>query len=434
MPDTHTYHITRNCLKSGRIFLSPSAKGFFPREGRVKVTDTESGETLELTLLNAITLAGVGPLYKRYALEPNDLLILRRDGDAYTLTPSPKPRLTDYSRPEAQRKLIDAVVEQAPLSEREIRALFSDLPPEFDLGRVLQQDGRLSKYEGRWQFAAPSEAPALLHRATVTPYTARPVAEGAAAPASEQEDGSLHARARRALEAFGFRLEPRSYMQLRAHADLGRRHYRVLVQILADDARLDWTKLLARRRELSVTYLAVFGSHHDLLRLKSPAGPAHATLWSWQALARAVDLVEAVPVSPFDLEPYFARDGLFEEGLRRFERMVERRVDARGSFSAVLQRLAALRAPSVFLLEDVMVDTDLTRDQVLGILNLLSDAPFHLVSRVDNGEFCLRQGVFENLTQLSHYALSLTERLPARRTERVRGNTVVIPSSEASLS
>lgn len=46
MPDILTYHITRNCLKSGRIFLSPSAKGFFPREGRVQVTDTESGETV----------------------------------------------------------------------------------------------------------------------------------------------------------------------------------------------------------------------------------------------------------------------------------------------------------------------------------------------------------------------------------------------------
>lgn len=441
MPDILTYHITRNCLKSGRIFLSPSAKGFFPREGRVQLTDTESGEAVELTLLSATTLAGAGPLYSRYALEPNDLLILRRDGDHYSLTPTPRPRHPDYSRPEAQRQLVDRIVEQAPLSEREIRALFSDLPADFDLSGALHADGRLSKYEGRWQFApadTPSQADALLPKATVTPYAVRPLDEASALVPGEGAggDSSLHTQARRALENFGFRLEPRSYMQLLAHADLGRRHYSVLVQLLADGTRLDWTKLLARRRELGATYLAVFGVHQDLLRLQSPAIQARATLWSWQGLSRALDLVSAVPVSPFDLEPHFARDGLFEEGLRRFERMIERRVDNRGDFSAVLQRLAALRAPSVFLLEDVMVETKLTRDQVLSILNLLSDAPFHLVSRVDSGEFCLRQGVHENLTQLSHYALSLTERLPARRTERVRGNVAIVeadPTDEAQL-
>ena len=426
MPDTHTYHITRNCLKSGCMFLSPSAKALFPPEGHVKAKDAVSGETLTLTLLDARTVAGLGPLYERHGLEPNDLVMIAKDGESYTLTPTARPRLTDYTRPETQRRLVDRVVEQAPLSEREIRELL-DLPSGFELGSVLAQDGRLHKYEGRWQFV-PTEEPAQTepNRATVKPYRPAPPAEGFAADNAATGEVSLHTRAREALTSFGFRLEPRSSVQLLAHADLGRRPYSVLVQLLAERSRLDWTKLLARRRELKVTYLAVFGLHEDLLRLQSPAAQARATLWSWQALERAVDLVAAVPVSPFDLEPYFAQGGLFEEGLRRFERMIERRVDGRGEFSAVLQRLAALRAPAVFLLEDVMIDTNLTRDQVMTTLNLLSEAPFHLVSRVDSGEFCLRQGVFENLTQLSRYALSLTERLPARRTEHVRGNAAVV--------
>ena len=161
MPDSHTYHITRNCLKSGCMFLSPSAKGLLPGTGPFQATDTESGETATLTLLDALTVTGLGPLYKRHALEPNDLLVIRRDGDHYTLTPTPRPRHADYSRPEVQRRLTDRVVEQAPLSEREVRALFPDLPSDFDLSRVLQADGRLSKYEGRWQFVAetPAETP-----------------------------------------------------------------------------------------------------------------------------------------------------------------------------------------------------------------------------------------------------------------------------------
>ena len=431
MPDTHTYHITRNCLRSGCMFLSPSAQELFPPTGTVQAKDARSGETLELTRLDARTVTGLRPLYERHGLEPNDLLIIAKDGETYTLTPTPRPRLADYTRPETQRGLVDRVVEQAPLSEREIRALFPDLPADFEFSAVLGQDGRLHKYEGRWQFipedaAAQSGTATEANRASVTPYRAVPGEEGFTPPAGRAAgDVSLHARAREALTSFGFRLEPRSSVQLIAHADLGRRPYSVLVQLLAEGSRLDWTKLLARRRELKVTHLAVFGPHEDLLRLQSPAAQARATLWSWSGLGRAVDLVAAVPVSPFDLEPYFAQSGLFEEGLRRFERMIERRVDGRGDFSAVLQRLAALRAPAVFLLEDVMVDTDLTRDQVITTLNLLSEAPFHLVSRVDSGEFSLRQGVFENLTQLSSYALSLTERLPARRTEHVRGNAAI---------
>ena len=431
MPDTHTYHITRNCLKTGRIYLTPLAKGFFPREGRFEALDTESGETLELTLLDATTVGGVGPFYSRHALEPNDLLILTRDGDRYSLTPTARPRRADYSRKEVQRRLVDRVVEGAPLSEREIRAMFGDLPAEFDLAAVLQADGRLSKYEGRWQFTPATEAErsevqagGYTRPSVVTVAQTRPEAGFALNSATSVGDSTLQARARTVLEAFGFRLEPRSFMQLLAHADLGRRKYSVLVQILAEGARLDWTQLLARKRELKATHLAVFGAHQDLLRLQSPARQAKATLWSWQALQRALDLVEAVPISPFDLELHFARDGLFEEGLRRFERMVEKRVDARGDFSNILQRLASLRTPSVFLLEDVIVDTDLTREQALGVLNLLAEAPFNLVSRVDNGEFCIRQSVQENLLQLSHYALALTERLPARRTEQLRGTFV----------
>lgn len=439
MSDTHTYHITRNCLKSGRIFLSPRSKGFFPREGRFEALDTESGETLELTLLDAVTVAGVGSFYARHNLEPNDLLVIRRDDDRYSLTPTARPRRADYSRAEVQRQLTDRVVEQAPLSEREIRALFPDLPTDFDLAKVLQNDDRLSKYEGRWQFAAEDDAADSAAdkprtQASVTSYVPRPVPGAAVLNSGELvADSTLHARARDTLTTFGFRLEPRSYLQLLAHADLGRRHYSVLVQLLAEGTRLDWTQLLARRRELGANYLAVFGAHQDLLRLQSPAVQARATLWSWQGLERALDLVAAVPVSTFDLEQHFARDGIFEEGLRRFEKMIERRVDGRGSFSSVLQRLAALRAPSVFLLEDVIVDTNLTRDQALGILNLLAEAPFNLVSRVDSGEFCLRQGVHENLTQVSSYALSLTERLPARRTEHVRGNVAVV-GEDAALS
>ncbi|HEX7022668.1 MAG TPA: hypothetical protein VF171_07410, partial [Trueperaceae bacterium] len=168
--------------------------------------------------------------------------------------------------------------------------------------------------------------------------------------------------------------------------------------------------------------LAVFGTHRDLLRLHSPAGLAQATLWSWEALARVQDLVKTVPIGPFDLEPHFQQGGLFEEGLERLEKTVSRRIAERGHFSAVLSWLATLRAPAVFVLDDILVDGDLTREQALKVLDLLGQAPFHLVARVDNGEFCLRYGVSQALLHLSEYALSLRDRFPTRRTERLTGS------------
>jgi len=51
----------------------------------------------------------------------------------------------------------------------------------------------------------------------------------------------------------------------------------------------------------------------------------------------------------------------------------------------------------------------------------LAEAPFHLVARVDQGEFLLRQRVSESLQGLSDYALSLRSRLPSRQRERLTG-------------
>ena len=44
-----------------------------------------------------------------------------------------------------------------------------------------------------------------------------------------------------------------------------------------------------------------------------------------------------------------------------------------------------------------------------------------MVSKVGSGEFCLRVNVPETLKHLSDYALSLRERMPPNRTERLRG-------------
>lgn len=109
-------------------------------------------------------------------------------------------------------------------------------------------------------------------------------------------------------------------------------------------------------------------------------------------------------------------------GLERFERTMERLAAERGALSTVITRLAALKAPAVFVLDD-LADSELPRDQVAGILELLGKAPFQLVGKVDRGEYCLRHRVDDALSHLSEYALTLRERLPLERRERLAGES-----------
>ncbi len=228
-------------------------------------------------------------------------------------------------------------------------------------------------------------------------------------------------RAREAFAGLGYRIEGLAHGQLMLHADLGRRQYRVLLHVLPDGERLDWAALLARRRDSGAVYLAVLGDHSDLHRLTAPADLARATLWSWAGLERVLELSKTVMLGPVDLEPHFERDGVFEYGLERFERTIAKRVQERGVVSAVLTRLAGLRAPTVFLVDDIVGEPDVPRDQIVRVLERLAEAPFHLISKVDSGEFCLRYRVQDALEQVADYATSLRARLPERQRERVRG-------------
>jgi hypothetical protein len=450
------YALTRVCLRSGTLTLPRKMQGVFPEEGTVEVLDTVSNEIHELDIHGPRTVTGLGPLFAHHGLDVNDGLIIRPvDDGTYAITPMPRRRQPDWRRPEVRAAFLDELAAGAqPLTEGEIRALHPSVPADMDLGSLLRADPRFRLHEGRWRpiGTTESEEEALdpghttdrefvggergsaradelqstggqRPRHTVAEYQkAGPNFEDAGLN-SEQAPADLGAvkRARSVLEHVGFRVEGLGHGQLMAYADLGRRTYRVLVHTLPDGARLDWASLLARRRDSGAQYLAVFGDHRDLVRLHAPADLARATLWSWTGVQRMIDLSRTVLISPVDLETHFQRSGLFEQGLQQFERAVAKRVEERGAFSAILTKLASLRAPAIFLLEDLAAEVDLQRDQLLRILERLGEAPFHLVDRIDSGEFCLRYPVASSLSQLSEYALSLRERLPDRTRDRVRG-------------
>lgn len=267
----------------------------------------------------------------------------------------------------------------------------------------------------------PDAAQAEAARPAATPPARGPVYEDEEDDAAALAAVALSSRLRRVFTRLGYRIEPVAVGVHFLHAEMGRRRYKVLVQLLRSGERLDWAGLLSRRRNSPANYLAVVGDRADLVRLSNPADLARATLWSWEALARLEELHVSVPVTPLDLESHFGRDGLFELGLKRFEEGVAARVAERGATSEVLTRLARNRAPSVFLLEELAQDVNLSRDVVLRILDRLSGAPLHLIAKVDSGEFVLRQPVDSALASLSAYAESLRQRLPASRREVFTG-------------
>jgi hypothetical protein len=450
------YVLTRVCLRSGHLTLPQRMLELFPSEGSFTIVDSTRNQELKAEVTDKRRVGDLTGFFQLHHLDVNDEIIIRPLEDGrYSFTPMARPKKTDYSSAAAIKKLLDDLATQAtPLSKAEIRGLYPDLPATLNVDEVLANDARFALEHGRWQLVkerptlAPSEAktesevkaeapqqpmkreqdksaqkdrPQASKRPSVTPYPrgvmfpSEPVP-----PATSENDVSQQHKAKDILSALGYRMEGLSHGQMIAYADLGRKNYSVLVQLLPVGGQMDWASLLARKREVSATYAAVFGDGLDLTKLSSPAALARATLWSWTGLERLQGLTKAVLLSPYDLESHFERDGLFDHGMDRFEKTIDKRVAEKGAFSSILTRLAAMRAPVVFMLDEV-TDSDMNREQALKVLETMSQAPFHLVTKVDNGEFCLRNKVSEALLNFSDYALSLKSRLPQRRTERLQG-------------
>ncbi len=465
MTTDYKYTLTRICLRTGQLSLTQSLIGMLPKEGKITAIDAEKNTEIELELKGR-NLTGVARFFQVHGLGVNDEIHIRplEDG-TFLFTPTKRDVRGQEAKAATGLRLAERLLQQAvPLAEREIRTQFPELTNGVDIHALLSQDARFSFKDGRWQpqsmlsqspapeqrqteqiteqvteikllkeepllnetpqTAIPDAKPSLnkpvLESESVTSYVRPPKLQKAGLnSASETESLDDHNRAKDFLRTFGFEVESLANGQLLAHADLGRHKYSAYIQVLSEGAQLDWATLLTRRRDTNASYAAVFADYRDLIRLGAPAGMARATLWSWDGLERVKDIMNVMPLSPYDLESHFKKDGLFEEGKERFQKEMNERVAQRGVFSTVLSRLAGMKAPCVFMLDDV-ADEQLSRETVLKVLENLSGAPFHMITRVDHGEFCLRQKVADSLQHISDYSLSLKSRLPNRQTERLQ--------------
>lgn len=421
--------LTRVCLRSGSVLLPLRARGALPEGGSLEAYDPEGQDAWDLEFEKG-RLHGLAPFFERHALMVNDELLIRPREDGHVVLLA-RPRARSSARDaRAVRRAVETLLGGGPpRTEQELRedhGLADDAP----LDAALRREPLLERRAGRWALvgARPSDRPAPdpVEASTPPPASApRPTGTGRG-----EEDGRAPSRgaspetmtrARDAFSALGYRVSAARGGTLRLEAHLGRARVRILARALDDGDAPDWSELLLAVREERADRLALVGDVRDLTRLERPARGARATLWSWDGLRRARDLARSVPVGPLDLMPAFDEGGLHGVGLERFEARVEERLEQQGAFSAVAERLAALRAPSLFTVDDLAIDERLPRETIVAELDRMAGPPLQWTERRGPGEYALHQGVAEGLERLETLARSLRERLPDPKRPRVRG-------------
>ncbi len=408
MTQEHRYSLTRVCLRRGELSLPRSLTGVFKEGVPVKAVDTGSGEEHELSLVGERVLTGMHGFFKEHELDVNDVILIRPAADgSLNLTPQKRERRPDFSKMSADR-IVKAVLDAAPVTEAEARALLPGMPADFQLAPLLRQSGKLILQAGRWHDASQivdrefdRQVDDALAQASARQSEPRAAgASGTALPALE------------ALERVGFRVSSLGdgFHLLDAGAGSSTGGFRVLAKFVESGTRLDWGSLLEKRREQSADYLCVLGSDEQLRPLAAPAELAHATLWPQASVEQLAVIADSLPLCPADLEGHFRQGGMTGQAREQFEQQIQARIAERGAFSTVLANLSALEGGASFRFEDASKGVD--RDAAWQILDQLSRSPFQLVIRREAGEYHLRENVQVALQQLAEYATSLQNQMP----------------------
>jgi hypothetical protein len=427
--------LTRVCLRHGASLLPLRARGVLP-DGAFEAYDPEGQRTYTLELAGG-RLHGLEPFLKDHDLAVNDELALRPRPDGHVVLLA-RPRARSAARDgRAVRRAVQSLVDGGPprtLEElRNDHGLAADAPLETALTRepLLERrggrwglvGGHREAQEGRFGVGAAADAP--------DPAAARAGASSHDAPTgAERDDTSVPSdgaspealnRARDAFAALGYQVAAGRGGTLRLTANLGRVRQTVVARVLDEGDRPDWNALLQAVRAEPADHLALVGDVRDLTRLERPARGARATLWSWDGLERARTLAETVPIGPLDLAPAFEDVGLHGVGIERFEARIDARLQEQAAFSAVAERLAALRAPAVFTVDDLRSDERLPRETIVAELERMAGPPLQWTERRGPGTFALRQDIGQALERLASFARSLAPRLPDPTRPRVRG-------------
>ena len=428
MTQEHRYSLTRVCLRRGELTLPRGLSGRFPSGTTVEAVDSQTGNVIPLTAEGERLLRGLGGFFEEHELSPNDVLRIKlAENGQVKITPQRRERRQQSGTVPAAAEIIRVLRDAAPVTEAEARTLVPGMPAGFDLKGFLERTGEFVFRAGRWQVAAAYSEAADRAGAEGEAEAAPEAAAPAPAPGSETgEPPSGQSFQQEVFRTLGFEVDNVGAGTWLLECPT----YRVIVQEAAPGRRLDWGALLEERRRHQAGWLAVTGEHADLLALVAPAELAQATLWPEHALDRLLQLSRSLPLGPADLEQHFRQHGLWDAGLQKFERTVQKRIAERGAFSQVLSNLAELDAPGAFTLEEA--GRGLGTEAARLVLLQLSRSPFQLVLQQADGSWYLRDSVHTALGQLAEYATSLLAHLPPAR-PRVRSSSRTAGAREREL-
>lgn len=358
---TARYVLTSTCIQRGTMTLTVSLRQHLQGKDRVRFVD-EDGEVYEVEVdWKQGVVRGLLAYYQKRRLTVNEAILLHFRGEEVELKATPRglPRLGQAeSRGPEGREARPATPGKDPKEAGD---------PKPEKRRV-----RVTPYPKEVLF--PNEP------------------QRAWEPPGVTED----------LRRLGFLLEggpPWVYK-----APLGRRQV-LLVLLRPGEGE---PSLLKSYRQQGA-YLAILAPESQ--KEGVPEGVGYL---SPEAVSRLVRLKARFPLSPLDLEDLL-REGFVDlEAVESLEGRLVAELSERGAFAAFLLLLSRKSLGEVFLLADLeaeALEEGLRPEVVRQGVEVLSQPPFLLLKRLSPGEFLLRQGVEEALSDLEAFAQGLRGRL-----------------------
>nr|WP_029474726.1 hypothetical protein [Deinococcus frigens] len=452
------YIVTRPCLQEGSLSILKYLQSTFSQSGPAVFVDDKGDEHSVQVDTERARIWGLGGLYHTQHLGVNDVLILTSLAPArYQVeaivkpyAPPPSPRREANKALETRRVVVASTAHvrevrmqevpqpqpakarpaqpaEAPVPDTgvgeirvtEVRAGAAETADWIQTERTqterMQTEKSGERSRAGWTAAtipsatAPSntqsggaqsgstQAPSAVAEepfmSAPTPRPA-PATEIRNAAEAERPAGQLAELAR----LTGYRLDDLGGGVLRLKAELGAHGYAVLVAL--DGQAM--TSPAWKEEEGHRVLLCGEG--------EEPQGVARLT---HEALAALIEHARLAPLSPVDLRGYWKAGHVDLESAASVAELVSAHLAQRGVFSFVLLTLAQQPAHSVVSVARLAekLGSGVNYAELGSILETLTRAPFLALTPLPGGQFLLRVGVTEILTDLAAYADGVRRRV-----------------------
>lgn len=400
------YIITRPCLQEGSLRLLKYLESTFPESGPAQFVDDRGREHPVQVDRAAGRVLGLRDLYHGGNLGVNDVLLItplapaRYQVEAIVkphAAPTPSPRSAEKS-PEARRVVITATPHV-----REVRLEHSRpaLTPETSSaeGTPTVRATLTPTTPGTGRPGAEPRAPLVpvaQAEGAQAPARPEPRSTSRAAPLPTTLEGQLTEFAR----LTGYSLTSPAPGLARLTAELGEHGYTVKLA-------LEGAALRSPAWRENADYALQVTSEAE-----RPQGTPRLTR---EALAALIEHARLAPLSPIDLRGYWQAGNLDLESAASILELVGAHLAQRGAFSFVLLTLAAQPAHSIVNVRRLAerLGSGVNIAELRSILETLTRAPFLALTPLPGGQYLLRVGVSDLLTDLAEYADGMRRRVRA---------------------